>query len=144
MEIIRITPEEARHLLESEEGFIYLDVRTVPEFEAGHVPGAKNIPVMEADSTGQMQLNSRFVEIVQANFDQDVKCITGCQMGGRSMKAAQLLSDAGFSSVVDMRGGFRGEVDPRGQISFPGWSSLGFPVSRESSPEDRYEHLAKK
>src|SRR2546422_11669717 len=114
MEIKRITPEDARKLLESDAGYIYLDVRTEPEFDAGHVPGAKNIPVMEPDSSGRMQLNPRFVEVVQANFGKDVKCITGCQLGGRSMKAAQLLSQAGFSNVADMRGGFRGEADPAG------------------------------
>ena len=144
MEIKRIAPEEAKQLLESQEGFIYLDVRTVPEFDAGHVPGAKNIPVMEPDSSGRMQLNPRFVEVVQANFGKVAKCITGCQMGGRSMKAAQLLSQAGFSNVVDMRGGFRGEADAAGQISYPGWSLRGFPISRDSAPEDRYQHLAKR
>ncbi len=144
MDIKRITPEEARRLLDAQEEFIYLDVRTVAEFDAGHVPGAKNLPVMEPDPYGRMQLNPRFVEIVEANFGKDVKCITGCQMGGRSMRAAQMLLGAGFANVVDMRGGFRGEADVMGQISFPGWAPRGFPVSSESEPEDRYEHLAKK
>jgi rhodanese-related sulfurtransferase len=43
-EIKRITPEQTKELLDSNTGYIYLDVRTVPEFDAGHVPGAKNIP----------------------------------------------------------------------------------------------------
>lgn len=85
MEIKRITPEQAKELLDSNQGYIYLDVRTVPEFEAGHVPGAKNVPVVEPDASGRMQLNPRFVEIVEANFGKDVKCITGCQKGGRSI-----------------------------------------------------------
>ncbi len=42
MEIKRITPEQTKELLDSNTGYIYLDVRTVPEFDAGHVPGAKN------------------------------------------------------------------------------------------------------
>ena len=140
MEIKRITPEEAKQLLDSS-GHIYLDVRTVPEFEAGHVPGAKNIPVAEPDATGRMQLNPRFVEIVEANFDKDIRCITGCMKGGRSLKAAELLLAAGFTNVVDMRGGFGGETDQMGQVTFPGWSLRGLPTTRESAPEDRYENL---
>ena len=144
MQIKRITPEEAKQLLDSNTGYVYLDVRTVPEFDAGHVPGAKNVPVMEPDPYGRMQMNSRFVEIVQANFGKDVKCITGCQKGGRSMKAAELLLASGFSNVVDMRGGFGGETDQVGRMTFPGWAPRGLPTSQEGAPEDRYENLSKK
>ncbi len=142
MEIKRITPEDAQKLLESKAGYIYLDVRTEQEFDTGHVPGAKNVPVMEPDAYGRMQLNPRFVEIVAKNFDKGVKCITGCQKGGRSLKAAELLISAGFTNVVDMRGGFGGETDSAGRITFPGWAPRGLPVSRDSAPEDRYAHLS--
>ena len=144
MEIKRITPEEAEELLDSNAGSTYLDVRTVAEFEAGHVVGAKNIPVVEPDPYGRMQLNPRFLETVQANFGTDSKCITGCQKGGRSLKAAELLLRAGFTHVLDMRGGFGGETDEMGQLTFPGWAPRGLPTTRESAPEDRYENLAKK
>lgn len=144
MEIRRITPEQTKELLDSNTGYIYLDVRTAPEFEAGHVPGAKNIPVVEPDAYGRMQLNPRFVEIVEANFGKEVNCITGCQKGGRSLKAAELLLGAGFLNVLDMRGGFGGEIDEMGRVTFPGWSLRGLPTTRESAPEDRYKNLAKK
>lgn len=143
MEIKRITPEQAKELLDSQTGYIYLDVRTVPEFEAGHILGAKNVPVVEPDPSGRMQLNPRFLETVEANFGKDVKCITGCQKGGRSMKAAELLLAAGFSDVLDMRGGFGGETDDMGRLIFPGWAPRGLPTSRDSAAEDRYENLAK-
>lgn len=142
MDVKRITPEDAKKLLDSQSGYIYLDVRTVPEFDAGHVPGAKNIPVMEPDASGRMQLNPRFVELVEANFGKEVKCITGCQKGARSLKAAELLRAVGLTNVVDMRGGFGGETDEWGRVTFPGWAPRGFPVTRESAPEDRYENLA--
>ena len=144
MEIKRITPEQAKELLDLDSGYIYLDVRTVPEFEAGHVPGAKNVPVVEPDAFGRMQLNPHFVEIVEANFGKDVKCITACQKGGRSLKAAELLLAAGFTNVVDMRGGFGGETDEIGRLTFPGWAPRGLPTIRESAPNDRYESLAQK
>jgi len=142
MEIKRITPEQAKELLDSNSGYIYLDVRTVGEFEAGHVPGAKNVPVVEPDAFGRMQLNPRFVEIVEVNFGKDVKCVTGCQKGGRSLKAAELLFAAGFTNVVDMRGGFGGETDEMGRLTFPGWAPRGLPTTRESVPKDRYESLS--
>ena len=47
MEIKRITPEQAKELLDSNQGYMYLDVRTVPEFEAGHIPGAIYIPTQD-------------------------------------------------------------------------------------------------
>ena len=144
MEIKRVTPEKAKELLDSNSGYVYLDVRTVQEFDAGHVPGAKNIPVLEPDAVGRMQLNPRFVEVVAANFDKDAKLITGCQKGGRSLKAADLLLSAGFSDVVDMRGGFAGETDPAGRLTFPGWEPRGLPTSRDSGPEDRYANLSRK
>ncbi len=68
MEIKRITPEEAKQLLDTNSDTIYLDGRTVPEFDAGHVVGAKNIPVVEPNLSGRMMMNPRFVEIVEANF----------------------------------------------------------------------------
>ena len=142
MEIKRISPEQAKELLDSNKGFIYLDVRTVSEFEAGHVPGAKNVPVVEP-AYGRMQINPRFVKIVETNFGKEVKCITGCQSGGRSLKAAELLVAAGFVNVVDMRGGFGGELDQLGRLVYPGWAPRGLPVSRERAPEDRYENLGK-
>jgi rhodanese-related sulfurtransferase len=144
MEIKRITPEQTKELLDSNTGYIYLDVRTVPEFGAGHIPDAKNIPVVEPDASGRMLLNPRFVEITEANFGKDVKCITGCQKGGRSIKAAELLLTAGFPNVLDMRGGFGGETDEVGQVTFPGWSLRHLPTTRDSAAEDRYEDLAKK
>ena len=144
MEINRVTPEKAKELLDSNTGYVYLDVRTVPEFDAGHVPGAKNVPILDRDSAGRMQLNPRFVEVVESNFGKDAKLITGCQRGGRSLKAADLLLTAGFSDVVDMRGGFAGETDPAGRLTFPGWEPRGLPTARESAPEDQYENLARK
>ena len=129
MPIKRITPEETKQLLDSDSGYVYIDVRTITEFDAGHVPGAKNIPAFEAGPQG-MQPNPRFVEVVERNFARDAHCILGCQKGGRSLRAAEMLAAAGFTRVVDMLGGFG-----------DGWLPRGYPVSRESADADRYETL---
>jgi len=143
MEIKRVSPDETKQLLDSEEGYVYIDVRTVAEFEAGHVPGAKNIPVLDRDSYGRMASNERFVEIVEKNFGKTVKCIVGCQKGARSMQAAAQLLNAGLSNVLDMRGGYGGESDAMGRMSYPGWAPRGLPTTTESPPEDKFEHLLK-
>ena len=142
MEVKRITPEEAKELLDSGQGFVYLDVRMVHEFDAGHVPGAKNIPLLDFDPLrGGMAPNPRFVEIVERNFSKDSKIICGCQRGQRSYRATEMLLAAGFTNVVDMRGGFGGEMDHCGCLVFPGWAPRGLHTTGESKPEDRYESL---
>jgi len=142
MDVKRITPEEAKNLLDSGVGYVYLDVRTVSEFDAGHVSGAKNIPFADFDPMrGGMAPNPQFVEIVERNFPKDAKIICGCQRGQRSLKATQLLLAAGFTSVVDMQGGYGGEMDHCGCVVSPGWAPLGLPTSAESKPEERYDAL---
>ena len=143
MDLKRIAPEEAKQLLDAGE-HVYLDVRSTPEFAAGHVPGARNVPLLEPDASGRMAPNPRFLEVVEKNFPCDSKLITGCMKGGRSMKAAELLQQAGFSNVVDMRGGFGGETDEMGRVTFPGWAPRGLPVERDSDPAHRYDSLSKK
>ena len=137
----RISPEEARGLLEAGEGYVYLDVRSVPEFEAGHAPGAKNIPLLHRMPAG-MQPNARFVEVCDRALGKDAKIITACLMGGRSMRAAQILLANGFTDVADMRGGFRGETDQFGRLTYPGWMPRGLPVTTEAAEDDTYEGLS--
>ncbi len=145
MELKRIVPEEAKALLDSGQGYTYLDVRTVEEFDAGHVQGAKNGPFLEIDPTqGSMAVNPHFAEIVQKKFGKDAKLIVGCQKGGRSLKAVETLLAAGSANVVDMRGGYGGETDMMGQMIYPGWASRGLPTATESDLNERYENLAKK
>jgi len=140
VDLKRISPEETKELLDADDGFVYLDVRDVAEFAAGHPPGAKNVPVFERGPMG-MAPNSSFVEVVEANFTKETKIITGCLRGPRSMRAAQMLIAAGFSEVIDMRGGLDGEMDPMGGIGYPGWQRRGLPVSSDPKPEDTYSAL---
>jgi rhodanese-related sulfurtransferase len=129
VEITRISPEEAQTDLESEE-VTYLDVRSEPEFEQGHVPGAINIPIANKTPYG-MQPNPDFLDQVKAALSTDAHIITGCLRGGRSLRAAQMLVAEGYTQVVDMRGGWDGELDPMGQVVYPGWARRGLPVSTD-------------
>ncbi len=143
MSLKRISPEEARDLLESGEGYVYLDVRSIPEFEAGHAPGAKNIPLLHRTPAG-MQPNHDFVAVCETALGRDAKIITACLKGGRSMRAAQVLLANGFENVVDMRGGFHGESDMTGALTYPGWAPRGLPVTTDASEDETYESLAQR
>jgi len=132
MSIRETTPEQARALLQ-DEGWTYLDVRTVEEFEAGHVPGAYNIPIFFAGSYG-MQPNADFVEAVKRTFQATERLVVGCKAGGRSRRACELLAHAGFGELVNMDGGFHGRPDETGRIVQQGWQASGFEVAREPHP----------
>jgi len=136
---VNLTPEEAKRLLDSG-SYVYLDVRTIPEYEAGRPPGAWNVPVVEPDASGKMSQNEGFLETVKANFRPDQRIIVGCRSGGRSSMATQMLSRAGFTRVYNMMGGFGGGKSPNGE-DVSGWSELDFPI--ESGPDAKrgYEQL---
>ncbi|XP_054808790.1 thiosulfate sulfurtransferase 16, chloroplastic-like [Prosopis cineraria] len=86
-------------------GHRYLDVRTPEEFNAGHVPGAINIPYMYRVGSG-MTKNANFVAEVSSHFRKDDEIIVGCQLGKRSTMAATDLLAAGFSGITDIAGGY--------------------------------------
>jgi rhodanese-related sulfurtransferase len=137
----RVLPKEAAALLA--DGWLYLDVRSIPEFEQGHPAGAANVPLLHF-LNGRMAPNPDFKRVVEANYPKDAKLVVGCKMGGRSLQAATFLEAAGYTSVVDMRGGFAGERDPYGRASVPGWQEEGLPVETTAAPEKTYEALSKK
>ena len=132
MAVKRIDPEEAKALLDSDETFTYLDVRSREEFQKGHVPGAVNVPFLNKNPAGfGMVPNPSFLQEVEEKFEKSDKIITGCLRGSRSLKAAEILVASGFTGVVDMRGGYDGEVDLQGLVVFPGWARRNLPTTTE-------------
>ena len=65
---------------------VLLDVREDDEWQRGHAPGARHIPMG--------QVPSRIDEI-----DADVKLFVVCQAGGRSQRVAQHLARNGYRPV---------------------------------------------
>mmetsp|Transcript_39925 Transcript_39925/g.55504 ORF Transcript_39925/g.55504 Transcript_39925/m.55504 type:complete len:195 (+) Transcript_39925:96-680(+) len=95
---------EASGLLEAE--YVYLDVRSVEEFAAGHVEGAVNIPWMNIEF-GAMTPNPTFMGDVEAAFpDKSTKFLMGCKSGRRSMFAGTAMGGQGYSDMVNVEGGF--------------------------------------
>jgi len=80
-----------------------VDVRGASEWEAGHLPGAPNVPLAT--------LAERLSEV-----PRDRLVVVQCQSGGRSAIAASLLRANGVERVANLEGGFAA------------WSRAGLPV----------------
>src|SRR4029450_1350588 len=83
MAVTRVSPEEARQMMD-EEAYVYVDVRAIPEFEAGHPEGAYNVPLLHARA-GTMLPNPDFLAVMQRHFPKDARLVVGCRSGGRSL-----------------------------------------------------------
>jgi rhodanese-related sulfurtransferase len=138
MAVKRISPEEARDLMDKE-GYVYLDVRSVPEFAAGHPTGAYNIPLLDMGPAG-MAPNPNFLAVAEKSFPRDARLVVGCKAGGRSAKAVALLEQAGFTNLVDQRAGYDGAPLPTGGVE-PGWRPKGLPTTTESAADRTYDGL---
>ena len=146
MPISQLSADKVYEALQKDPDAIYLDVRSVPEFQAGHPEGAKNVPLMhQNETTGSMEANADFLQIVTANFSKDASLFVGCLRGGRSMKVCQILEANGYSNLTNVEGGFGGAIDPiSGRITQEGWKDLGLPISQEAGAGESYESLAQK
>ena len=89
-----ITVDEVRVLIKEKslDQYCLLDVRTPSEYEQGHIPGAKLIPLAELPS----KLN---------RVKADVTTIVYCRSGNRSRSGAGILNGAGIENVYNMEGG---------------------------------------
>lgn len=140
-EVKRVSPQDAKALLE--EGYTYVDVRSEPEFLAGHPKGSVNVPFLHMTSAG-MTPNPEFMDVMTKAFPKDAKIVLGCRSGGRSLKAAELMQEAGFTNVVDQRAGFEGARGPFGNVAEQGWAPANLPVEEGATPGQTYEDVKKR
>ncbi len=92
-----------KKLKKGEKDFQLLDVRSVNEYEEGHIPAAKNIYVP-------------FIKENMDKFNKQLPIITYCGSGFRSSIAASILRKNGFEKVSNIPG------------SFSAWKAAGFEV----------------
>ncbi len=127
MAVKRVPPTEAAKLLA--QGYKYLDVRSIPEFQQGHPHGAYNVPIAHMMPGGRMAPNPDFEAVVARHFGKGDRIVIGCASGGRSLRAAEMLQALGWADVVDNSGGMNG------------WRSAGLPVET-AAPGRGYAELS--
>lgn len=114
----RIVPEwdveKVRKTVESDPGWVLLDVREKEEYREGHLPGAVSLP------RGFLELR-----IEQTIPDKKQPIIAYCAGGTRSLLAAKQLVEMGYERVISMAGGFTA------------WKNQGLPwkQDRQFTPE---------
>lgn len=98
-----MTATELKQKLDNGEDIQIIDVRELNEYEAARIPNSRHIPLG--------QITSRMAEI-----DPSRETVVHCKMGGRSAKAIEALTRAGFSgNLTNLKGGitaWSNEVDP--------------------------------
>jgi rhodanese-related sulfurtransferase len=89
----KISPLEAKDMLEKDDTIILLDVRTVEEYAEKHIAKSTNLPID--------QLEAKAAEIIP---DKEATIIVYCKLGKRSRKAVGMLSKMGYKNVYNLGG----------------------------------------
>lgn len=97
----QISQEEAKQMMEKDDGHIIVDVRRQDEYDAGHIPGAVLIP-NESIGTERPEELPDLNQIV----------LIYCRSGNRSKQAAQKLFDMGYTNIYE----FGGIIDWTGDV----------------------------
>ena len=90
---MNITAEEAKQIMDSEEGYIILDVRTQEEYDQGHIPGATQISHEEIAKKAKEVLT-----------DKEQLILVYCRSGRRSKIAAEALVELGYTNIKEFGG----------------------------------------
>ena len=90
---MNITAEEAKAIMDREEGYIILDVREQDEYSQGHIPGAILIPYTEINAKAEAVLT-----------DKDQLILVYCRSGRRSKIAAEALVELGYTNIKEFGG----------------------------------------
>lgn len=87
-------------------GVLLLDVRTVNEYNNGHIPGAINIPVAELpDALAKLS-------------DKSQQIVVYCRSGKRAGRAISFLDKQGFQNLVHLEG------------DYSAWEAQGLPIEK--------------
>jgi rhodanese-related sulfurtransferase len=100
-----VSPQQATNMMNREDA-LPVDVRDAGEYGAGHILGARNLPLARVQSAA--------AELKR----KDRPLIVYCQGGERAPKVAAALRAQGFARVVNLSGGIAA------------WQQAGLPVER--------------
>ena len=90
---VNITAAEAKQIMDTEEGYIILDVRTQEEYDQGHIPGAILISHEEIAEKAEDVLT-----------DKEQLILVYCRSGRRSKIAAEALVELGYTNIKEFGG----------------------------------------
>ena len=96
----KITSDEAKKMMETEKTIV-VDVRTIEEYNEGHIPNAVSIPLETIENEAEAKLKNK-----------DDLILVYCRSGRRSREAALRLIEKGYTNVIDFGGiqDWNGEV----------------------------------
>jgi len=89
----KISQDEAKKMMEKDDGHVIVDVRRADEFADGHIPGAILLPNESIGAEKPEQLP-----------DLDQIILVYCRSGNRSAQASQKLAELGYTNVYDFGG----------------------------------------
>lgn len=89
----QISQEQAKKIMDTETGYVILDVRTIEEYENGHIPGAILLPYDQIPQKAESILT-----------DKNQKILVYCRSGNRSKIGSASLVDLGYSDVLEFGG----------------------------------------
>ncbi len=122
---MQISQDEAKKMMEGDDGHIIIDVRRTDEYEAGHIPGAVCIPNESIGSAQPEELP-----------DLEQVILVYCRSGNRSKQAAQKLADIGYTKVYE----FGGILSWTGEIE-TGTPDAGDAEKTEAKAEEKKEEV---
>ena len=88
-----IRQQLTKKIMDSQEGYVILDVREQEEFDAGHIPGAILIPYGSIEEKAPSMLP-----------DKDQLILVYCRSGRRSKIAAEALVALGYTNIKEFGG----------------------------------------
>ena len=90
---VNITAAEAKEIIDNEEGYVILDVRTREEYDELHIPGAILIPDTEIKDKAEDVLT-----------DKNQLILVYCRSGRRSKLASEDLVELGYTNIKEFGG----------------------------------------
>ena len=94
VKVVAVDQAKAEELIDK--GAILIDVRSITEYNQGHIEGAINIDVQDIlKVTDSLIYNN-------ASISKDKKIIVYCRSGSRSSSAAGKLIELGYTNVYDL------------------------------------------
>lgn len=105
-----ISQEQLQQAMKANASITLVDVRSLKEFNDGHVPNAVNIPLNE--------LPDRLSELAA---DKKNQIVLYCRSGKRAEMARQVLAENGFTHLDHLDGDFNG------------WSAKSLPIIKTAN-----------